>query len=84
MRKMKFLPAKTKAQISSSNCKADQRLCFRYTDSTTPLLLISKISSFLPASVTGLCPTLSETPKTVFLVYWLIFKETHLKVTELL
>ena len=29
-----------------SNCEADQRLCFRYTDSTMPLLLESKISSF--------------------------------------
>ena len=29
-----------------SNCTADQHLCFRYTDSTTPLLLISKISCF--------------------------------------
>ena len=27
------------------NREADQRLCFRYTDSTTPLLLISQISS---------------------------------------
>ena len=29
-----------------SNCTADQRLCFRYTDSTIPLLLKYKISSF--------------------------------------
>ena len=28
-----------------SNCEADQRLCFRYSDSTIPLLLKSKISS---------------------------------------
>ena len=28
------------------NREADQRLCFRYTDSTIPLLLNSKISSF--------------------------------------
>ena len=28
------------------NREADQRLCFRYTDSTFPLLLISEISSF--------------------------------------
>ena len=26
-----------------SNCEADQRLCFRYTDSTIPLLNISKV-----------------------------------------
>ena len=29
-----------------SNCTADQRLCFPYTDSTMPCLLISEISSF--------------------------------------
>ena len=29
-----------------SNCEADQRLCFRYTDSTTTLLSRSKFSSF--------------------------------------
>ena len=28
-----------------SNCEADQRFCFRYTDSTIPLLSKSKISS---------------------------------------
>ena len=28
------------------NREANQRLCFRYTDSTLPLLLKSKISSF--------------------------------------
>ena len=40
------------------NREADQRLCFRYTDSIFPLLLISEISSFYPASETvqpGLC-----------------------------
>ena len=29
-----------------SNCEADQRLCFRYSDSTVPLLFKSEISSF--------------------------------------
>ena len=29
-----------------SNCKADQLLCFRYRDSTTPLLLKTGISMF--------------------------------------
>ena len=28
------------------NCTADQRLCFRYTDSTIPLLRICKISGY--------------------------------------
>ena len=30
------------------NLEADQHLCFRYTDSTIPLLSKSKISSFKP------------------------------------
>ena len=53
-----------------SNCEADQRYCFRYTDSTISVLLNAGISSFLPASATvqaGLCETWSETPKTGFL-----------------
>ena len=52
-----------------SNCEADQRLCFRYSDSTIPLLLKSEISSFLLASVLvqlGLCRTCSETTLLVF------------------
>ena len=51
------------------NREADQRLCFRYTDSTLPLLLKSEISSFLPASAlvqAGLCRTWSETTLLVF------------------
>ena len=46
-----------------NNCEADQRLCFRYTDSTIHLLSQSKISNLLPSSVTvqpGLCRTWSE------------------------
>ena len=35
-----------------SNCEADQRLCFRYTDGTISLLLKSEISSFWLASMT--------------------------------
>ena len=53
-----------------SNCTADQRLCFRYTDSTLSLLIKSEISSFYAASGTvhvGLCQTWLETPKTGFL-----------------
>ena len=52
-----------------SNCEADQRLCFRYADSTIPLLSKSKFSRLLPSSVTaqaGLCPTC---PKTTLLVF---------------
>ena len=53
MRKLDFCLFENKgADQLHSKCEADQRLCFRYTDSTIPLLLISKISSFQPASVT--------------------------------
>ena len=43
--------------------EADQHLCFRYTDSTIPLLAKSKISSLSPSSVAvqpGLCGTRSK------------------------
>ena len=52
------------------NREADQRLCFRYLDSTIPLLpkfAISKIYLSLEAVQPGLCRTWSETPKTGFL-----------------
>ena len=51
------------------NREADQPLCFRYMDSTIPLLPKSEISSLKPSSVavqSGLCRTWSETPKMVF------------------
>ena len=49
------------------NREADQRLCFRYSDSTIPLLLKSKISSFFSVLVqVGLCQTCSETALFVF------------------
>ena len=49
--------------------EADQHLCFRYTGSTIPPLLNSKISSFLAASVAvqaSLCQTCSETTLLIF------------------
>ena len=52
-----------------------QRLCFRYTESTIPLLPKSEISSLEPSSVAvqpGLCGTWSETLKTGFLTTKLI------------
>ena len=51
------------------NREANQRLCFRYTDSTIPLFPKSEISSLYPASVavqSGLCRTRSETRTFVF------------------
>ena len=58
------------------NHEADQRLCFRCTDSTIPLPPIYEISSFKPHCVVvqpGLCGTWSETPKTGFLTTRLIY-----------
>ena len=51
------------------NREADQRLCFRYLDSTIPLLPKSKISSLLPSPAAvqpGLCQTWSESTLLVF------------------
>ena len=58
------------------NREADQRLCFRYTDSTIPLLSKSKISSLWPSSVLvepGLCRTCSENHIVGFPTRWLIY-----------
>ena len=76
MRKPDFCICENKdADQLRGNREADQRLCFRYTDSTTPLLPKSEISNLWPSSVTaqlGLCGTCSETPKTGFLTTRLI------------
>ena len=51
------------------NREADQRLCFRYSDSTIPLLIKHEISSFqlfCVAVQAGLCQTWSETTLLVF------------------
>ena len=78
MRKPAFCICENKdADQLRGNCEADQCLCFRYTDSTIPLLPKSEISSLQPSSVAvqpGLCRTWSETPKTGFLIMRLIFK----------
>ena len=71
MRKPDFRICENKAADQlRSNCAADQRLCFRYIDSTISLLPKSEISSLWPSSVSlqpGLCRTWSETPKIGFL-----------------
>ena len=63
VRKLDFCLCENKgADQLCSNCTADQRLCFRYTDSTILLLLKLEISVFKPVSVTvqaGLCETWS-------------------------
>ena len=51
------------------NREADQRLCFRYIDSTIPLLSKSEISSLYTSSAVvrpSLCRTRSETRTLVF------------------
>ena len=64
MRKPAFCICKNKeADQLRGNREADQRLCFRYTDSTIPLLSKSEISSLQPSSAAvqpGLCRTWSE------------------------
>ena len=59
-----------------SNCAADQRLCFRFIDSTISLLSKFEISSFYPSSMAaqpGLCRSLSEkNPKTGIFITRLI------------
>ena len=57
------------------NREADQRLCFRYTDSTFPPLLIPKFSRSWVSSVTvqaSLCQTWSKSQIVVFLMHRLI------------
>ena len=70
MRKPTFCICKIKdADQLHGNHKADQRLCFRYMDSTIPLLSKSKFSSLQPSSglvQLGLCQTCSETTLLVF------------------
>ena len=78
MRKPAFCICENKdADQLCGNSEADQRLCFRYIDSTIPLLPKSEISSLLPSYVAvqpGLCRTRSETPKTGFLTTRLIYE----------
>ena len=70
MRKQTFFICENKdADQLRGNRKADQRLCFRYIDSTIPLLSKSEISSLWPSFVavqSGLFRTWSETRTLVF------------------
>ena len=80
MRKPAFCIMRNKdADQLRGNREADQRFCFRYKDSTIPLLPKFEISSLLPSSVSiqpGLCRTRSETPKMGFLITRLICSST--------
>ena len=77
MRKPDFCICENKdADQLRGNREADQRICFRYTDSTIHLLSKYEISSLQPSSKAvqpGLCQTWSETPKTGFLTTRLIY-----------
>ena len=78
MRKLAFCTCKNKdADQLRSNRESDQRLCFRYTDSTIPLLPQFKMSSLYKLSSVAvqpdLCRTWSETLKTGFLRTRLIY-----------
>ena len=70
MRKPTFYICENKdADQLRGDREADQRLCFRYTDSTFPLLSKSEIASLYPSSVavqSCLCWTRSETRMLVF------------------
>ena len=73
MRKLDFCLCENKgADQLCSNCEAEQGLCFLYSDSIIPLLLIAKISSLWPASVivqAGLYCTWSKKNKDQFSHY---------------
>ena len=70
MRKPAFCICENKdADQLRGNREADLRLCFRYIDSTIPLLSKSEISSLYLSSVVvqpGLCRTRLETRMLVF------------------
>ena len=70
MRKPTFCICENKdADQLRGNPEADKRLCFRYIDSTIPLLSKSEILSLYLSSVAaqpGLCQTRSETRTFVF------------------
>ena len=82
MRKLAFCICKNKdADQLRGNRKADQCLCFCYTDSTIPLLPKSGISSLQPSCVAvqpGLYGTRSKTPKSGFLTTRLNYASRYL------
>ena len=69
------------AKQNRSNCTADQHLCFCYIDSTIPLL--PKSLAIFVTVQTGLYGAWSETPKTGFLMTWLLYnsKVSNVAVT---
>ena len=79
MRKPAISVCKNKDAGQRGNSAADQRLCFRYINSTIPLHPKSEISSLMPSLVAvqySLCRTWSETLTTGFLAAQLIYTPT--------
>ena len=70
MRKPDFTQCKNKGAYQlRDNCAADQHLCFRYIDSTIPLLPKFEISSLNQSSEAvqpGFCRTWSKTTENRF------------------
>ena len=88
MRKRLFAYAKTDADQIRGNREADLHLCFRYIDSTIPLLPIYEISSLYPSCVVvqpGLCGAWLETPEDRFShnEAQLMGKKAHITVVSL-
>ena len=68
MRKPAFCICENKgADQLRGNREADQRLCFRYIDSTIPQFLNTKVQASSHLVQPGLGRPWSETPKTSFL-----------------
>ena len=88
MRKPDFCICENKdADQLRGNREADQLLCFRYTDSTIPLLPKYKDLSLKPfseAAQPDLCGTWSETPKTGFLMSRLKYTRTKTHFLQLI
>ena len=77
MRKPAFRICENKdADQLRGNREADQRLCFRFTDSTIPLLPKSEISSFYSSSV-AVQPGLCRKPEC-----WFSHDAAHIKKQE--
>ena len=57
-----------------SNCEADQRLCFRYSDSTVPLYLNPKFQAFFCHSTGQFVSDLGRNHIVYFPTRWLICK----------
>ena len=87
MRKPAFCICENKdADQLRGNREADQRLCFRYMDSTIPLLPKSEISSLQTSSVAvqpGLCWNRSVFSQRGSIIISTLFTRSHIATTML-